>query len=113
MAGYLMSERLKAQIEEVVRKVLGSYISTFRHPVPQRKTPSDRLLAKSTSNISKGSTGDMTVYYRDSSGTPQVSSPTETLSGVMAELGAYTANKLAYVERSGNQWVIYNTECAT
>lgn len=113
MAGNLISDGLLEQIRETIKREMSRLTSTFRNPVPQRPVNDIVHLAKSTSNISKGSTGDMTVYYRNSSGTPTITSPTVTLSDVMAELGAYTANKLAYVKMVGGRWVIVNTECSS
>lgn len=109
----LLSDALKEQIYTVIRKEMARLTSTFRHPVPQRPTYEIVHLAKSTANISKGSTGDMTIYRRNSSGTPVITSPEETLSDVRAEMGAYTADKLAYVKMIGGKWVIIMTECAS
>jgi hypothetical protein len=113
MAGHLLSDALLKQVEDAVRSYLQRYTSIYRQPVPPPPSTDLVHLAKSTSGISKGSEGDMTVYFRNSSGTPTISSPAITLTDVRAEMGAYTANKLAYVKVIGGKWCIIMTECAS
>ena len=71
------------------------------------------LLAKCSSDVAKGASGTFTIYDVGSDQTKGSETATARTETAYVRVGAYTANKWAYLIRFPNGWEAFQTECAT
>lgn len=114
--GNLVSDKFVRRVREL-DKNFGKRKPTTRQ-ARQRKPPVvvqpfRFLLAKSGSNVTKGSSGTFTIYDVGSDQTKGSETATARTETAYVRVGDYTANKWAYLIRFPNGWEAFQTECAT